>query len=159
MEFKVKEFKGQNQQIVFDLIMEFVENKDNLIIEEEYRKNFIEYMMEYLRKELSILDVEMRTLIYIFRLRGIASNYILLDDFSEDILIAKISEKYFKKIYSKTDFFNYNIPYEDYKKSGYNVGIQEFIELKNALITERDVFGYKNLLIACEIEIELSKKK
>ena len=159
MEFKVKEFKGQNQQIVFDLIMEFVENKDNLIIEEEYRKNFIEYMMEYLRKELSILDVEMRTLIYIFRLRGIASDYILLDDFSEEILIAKISEKYFKKIYSKSDFLNLNIPYEDYKKSGYNVGIREFIELKNALITERDVFGYKNLLIACEIEIELSKKK
>lgn len=159
MEFKVKEFKGQNQQIVFDLIMEFVNNKDNLIIEEEYRKNFIEYVMKYLSKELSRLDVGMRALIYIVRLRGIASDYILLDDFSEDILIAKISEKYFKKIYSKTDFFNYNIPYEDYKKSGYNVGIQEFIELKNALITERDVFGYKNLLLACEIEIELSKKK
>lgn len=158
MELKIEEFKAQNQQIVFDLIMDFVKNKDNLIVEEEYRNNFTEYVMKYLSKELSMVDVGMRALIYIFRLRSIASNFILLGDFSEEVLIVKISEKYFTKIYSETDFIDHNIPYEDHKKSGYNVGIEEFITLKKDLITERDIFGYKNLVIACEIEKKLSTK-
>lgn len=40
---------GQNQQIVFDLIVEFHKNKDRLIVDEEYRKNYSKDMKEYFK--------------------------------------------------------------------------------------------------------------
>ena len=144
MDIIIKEFFSQNQQIVFDLIIEFRDNKDNMIIDEEYRKNYFKILLEYFKRTSNIANNGMKTLSYFFLLRKIASKYILVKNFSEEILISQILKDYCRKIYSEVDFFVYNIPYEKHKVSGYCVGIQDFIEYKNTLIIERDVFGNKN---------------
>lgn len=51
MEFKVEEFTDQNQQIVFDLIMDFVENKDTIIVDEEYEKEFFKNLVKYFQRD------------------------------------------------------------------------------------------------------------
>lgn len=66
MELTIKEFMGQNQQIVFDLIVEFHKNKDRLIVDEEYRKNYSKNMKEYFKRDLNIANIEMEALSFFF---------------------------------------------------------------------------------------------
>ena len=85
--------------------------------------------------------------------------FFLFENFGAKILIAQILKEYSNSIYSEPEFLTYGIPYEQYKETGYCLGVLDFLNYKKALITEKDIFGYKNLVIACEIEKELSKKK
>lgn len=159
MDLKIEEFKDQNQQIVFDLIMDFVENKDNIIVDEEYEKKYSENLVRYFQRDYYNPDASWEAFRYIFRLRLIASKFILFENFGAKILIAQILKEYSNSIYSEPEFLTYGIPYEQYKETGYCLGVLDFLNYKKALITEKDIFGYKNLVIACEIEKELSKKK
>lgn len=67
-------------------------------------------------------------------------------------MIEQISKDYCKRIYSEEDYFVYGIPYEKHKESGYWCGIEDFIDYKKTLLTEKNIFGFKNLAIAYEIE-------
>ena len=150
MEQKIKEFVSENQQIVYDLIMEFHNIRNNLIIDDEYLANYSGYVMNHIKSAAKNTGSGLNALSYLFQLREIVSTFILINNFSEAILIELISKNYFKRIYTQQDFFVYGIPYEEHKDTGYWIGIEDFIDYKNALITERDIFGFKNLAIIYE---------
>ena len=112
MELKIKEFVSENQQIVYDLIMEFHNIRNNLIIDDEYLANYSGYVMNHIKSAAKNTDSGLNALSYLFQLREIVSTFILINNFSEAILIELISKNYFKRIYTQQDFFVYGIPYE-----------------------------------------------
>lgn len=152
MEPKINEFFGQNQQIVYDLILEFQSKMESLIIEDEDKKNLSKNVMDYFKSVSKDSDSGMDALFYITQLRIIVTKYILASNFTREILIELISNDYCKRIYTDEEYFIYGIPFEVDNESGYWSGIIDFMDYKKTLITEKDIFGFKNLAIVYEKE-------
>jgi len=136
---------GSNAKIVFNLIFEFYTLKDNYSAEDFKDYAYSKGMTGYFREQkYNYPDIE--ALSYLYTLRSIVEHYILIPDFSEEVVFNRICDDYNRKLTAEEARNNEGLFPEQYCREGYWIGMEDFIDYRKALTMEKELFGFKNML-------------
>lgn len=136
---------GNNAKIVFKLIFEFYVLKDGFSAEDFKDYPYSKVVMDHFSR-LQEKHPEMEALHYLYTLRSVVEKYILIPGFSEEGVFNRICDDYNRKLTAEEARNNVGLFPEQYCREGYWIGMEDFIDYRKALTTEKNVFGFKNML-------------
>ena len=138
-------FFGRNPQNVFKLIFEFDELRKNYAIEDFANVKLSEIVTNYYR-DLKSKYPSSDALWYLMMIRIIVVDYILIPDFNKETVFNKIHDDYNRKLTVDEARERVGLFPDPCCKPGYWIGLEDFIEYRETLEIEKNIFGYMNMM-------------
>lgn len=138
-------FFGRNPQGVFNMIFEFDELRRNYALD-DFENVILSRAVTNYYKDMKREHPPFDALSYLFILRRIIVDYILIPDFDKETVFNKIHEDYNRRLTEEEARNRVGLFPDPCCKPGYWIGLEDFIEYRETLEIEKNIFGYMNMM-------------
>ena len=145
---------GNNAKIVYKLVLEFLNTWKNIEVDKDFTENHFKYLRKhYTDQKASSANID--SLNHIYTLARIIKDYGVIPIFSKDKLKEKIIDEYNKRLTSEEAESSLSMGFsQEVYIEGYSIGIENFIRYREIIVCEKNVFGFKNMVIIYKAELD-----